>query len=1010
MTSWTKEQKSAIDKSGNNIIVSAGAGSGKTAVLTERVITKIKKGINIKNLLILTFTNNAAHEMKDRIRKAISKDPSLKEQLDYIDSAYITTFDSYSMSLVKKYSYILGLPSSINIIDNNICSNLIIKFIDVIFNELYEEKDKDFLKLINDLTYKSSTVLKQNIINVNNSLNKLINKKEYLDNYIDKYYNDNNVNDIKNKYIKVIKNEIKQIKEIYNNIAYLTDEKYYNNLTKELNNLFNSNTYDEIMNSVNISLPRLPNNSNDELKNTKEELKKHIDNLIGYLIYKNEDHITQTIYSTKSYSNAIIKIINRLDIKIQKFKYDNNVFEFNDIALMAIKIVKDNDTIRDDIKNSFEEIMLDEYQDTSDIQEELINLISNNNVYMVGDIKQSIYKFRNANPIIFKDKYDKYTNNDGGIKIDLLNNFRSREEVIKGINKIFNNLMTDDFGGANYKESHQMIFGNKFYIENKNNQNYDLEILNYKINNRNFIKSEYEAFLIASDIKNKIDSNLKVFDKDLKSLRNITYKDFCILIDRGTDFNIFKRIFEYLKVPLNIINDEKITEDNDLLVIKNIIDLIVRIYNKQFDYKIKYDLYSIYRSFLFDYNDNDYFSNVIINNYLEDKVYKKCFYIASNLETMNNRTLLEKIIVEFDYYNRLIKIGNIKKNLLKLNYLLELADNLSSVGYTIIDFNNYFNEMLDNNLDIKISFSNDSLNSVKLMNIHKSKGLEFPYCYYAGLDNKFNTSELKEQILFDKEFGFILPFYDEEYGIGNICTKELYKNKYTNEDISERVRLFYVALTRAKEKIIIVTNDIYNSSTINSFKGFLSKIINIIDDKVIEIEVNNLTKDYKYNYDIKNITTNGFNENLIVNEIKVNNIKLEKKKSSKIINELLTKDEHELLNVGTKIHSKLEYIDFNEGDKYISNLKDKLPDLSNSKIYKELEFYEVIDNKICNGIIDLMIEYDNEIYIIDYKLKDINKKEYVNQLNIYKKVISKRTNKIIKTFLYSILNNEIKEI
>ena len=1012
MTKWTQQQQDAINKTGSNIIVSAGAGSGKTAVLTERVITKIKNGTNINELLILTFTNNAAHEMKERIRNEISKIPQLKEQLDYIDSSYITTFDSYSMTLVKKYGYLLNLSKNINIIDSNICKNLTVKYLDEIFDELYEENNLDFLKLINDLTFKSDDLLKENIILVNETLNKLINKKEYLKNYIDNFYTNESINELKNRYIDLIKEEIDKVKEIYNNMSYLTDEKYYDKLTSSFDNLFSSKTYDEIITNIDINLPRLPNKSSDELKEAKEELNKYLDNIKKYTIYKNEAFMKDIINSTKVYVKVLINIINKLDKKMQDFKYENNVFEFNDIALLAIKIVKENESVKEEIKNSFKEIMLDEYQDTSDIQEELINLISNNNVYMVGDIKQSIYRFRNANPIIFKEKYDNYSNNIGGIKIDLLSNFRSREEVVNDINNIFNNLMTESLGGTDYIKSHQMIFGNKAYTQNKTNQNYNLEIFNYEINDSKYIKSEYEAFIIASDIKKKLQSKIKVYDKNIDSLRDITYRDFCILLDRGKDFDLYKKIFEYLEVPLNIINDEKITEDNDLLVIKNIIDLVVKIYKKEYDYKIKYDLYSIYRSFLFDYKDSDYFNNVIINNYYVDPVYKKCEYIASNLENMNNRELIETIIDTFDYYDRLIRIGNIKKNIVKLNYLLELADSLSNIGYSVIDFNDYFNEMINNKLDIKISFNNDTSNSVKLMNIHKSKGLEFPYCYYAGLDNKFNIQELKEQILFDKELGFILPFYDENNGIGNIFTKELYKNKYLDEDISERVRLFYVALTRAKEKMIIVTNDIHNSKSdnLNSFKSFLSRIITNIENSIVDIKVDNITKGYK---NIKDININFESKNevkLNVKEIKIENNILDKKHSSIIIDNIVTKEEHDLLETGTKIHNILEYTSFDTDNKYINNIKNKIPNLKEAKIYKELELYEVIDKNVYNGIIDLMIEYKNEIYIIDYKLKNIDKKEYINQLITYKKVIGSRTNKTIRTFLYSILDDELREI
>ena len=205
---WTNEQLQAINDCGENIIVSAGAGSGKTAVLTQRVITKLKNGININNLLILTFTNAAAAEMKERIRNAIKKDPELISQLDYIDSAYITTFDSFSMSVVKKYYYLLNISPNITVLDSSICNNVRSQLLDDIFEKLYEQREPNFIKLIDDLTIKDDSSIKKSILDVNTKLDRLINKNEYLESYISKYYCDKNINNLVNKYISDLLNKI----------------------------------------------------------------------------------------------------------------------------------------------------------------------------------------------------------------------------------------------------------------------------------------------------------------------------------------------------------------------------------------------------------------------------------------------------------------------------------------------------------------------------------------------------------------------------------------------------------------------------------------------------------------------------------------------------------------------------------------------------------------------------------------------------------------------------------
>lgn len=1012
---WTNEQLQAINDDGQNIIVSAGAGSGKTAVLTQRVITKLKKGININNLLILTFTNAAASEMKERIRNAIKKDESLSEQLDYLDSAYITTFDSFSMSVVKKYYYLLNVSPNIKILDSSICDNVRMQLLDNIFEEMYEKRESNFIKLINDLTIKDDFNIKKGILDINTKLDRLIDKEEFLNNYVNEYYVDSNIDELISKYISCLIDKINKIKSMLEELESYCDGDFYIKFYQSIEKFLNSKNYDEILNNINFSLPRLPKNSEDELKKIKEKISNEIKNIKRSLIYKSEFHIKETLYITKPYCEAIINIIKELDKRLNEYKKSCDEYEFNDIATMAIKVVKENKSALEELKNTFNEIMVDEYQDTSDIQETFINLISNNNVYMVGDVKQSIYRFRNANPDIFKNKYLDYSNNNGGKKIDLLNNFRSRSEVLDDINKIFNIIMDTKIGGADYKETHQMIFGNNMYSENHPDQNYNLEILNYKRENKKYSNGEYEAFIIANDIKNKIDNGYLVIDKKTNKLRKVNYGDFCILIDRKSNFDLYKKIFECLSIPLVIYYDEKITNEKDVLIIKNIIDLIVRIYNKNYDEKFKYDFYSIFRSYLFNGSDNEFAQYFIDNSFFDTEIFKKCKSISNKLDTLNNKTIIDEIIKEFNFYEKSILVGDINKIIIRLDYLKSLGDNLSLLGYDIFEFNNYLEDMVIKDSDITISMGANVPNNVKLMNIHKSKGLEFPICYFAGYSSKFNREEIKNLINFDKELGFILPFYDD--GIGNTIIKELYKVKYNLEDISERIRLFYVALTRAKEKMIMVldlSNDdiIYNDNLKLEYISFLS-IIESIKDKlsnnIINIDDVNLTKEYNYS-SVKNKEVGSSDEEINVEEISIDNSLINEDHASKKINKLLTLEETKLLEYGTSVHEMFEYANFKDNTNDKVNLLLKHFDIDDCKIYKEYEFITEIDNIEYHGIIDLLLEYDNHIDIIDYKLKNISDDNYKKQLLIYRKYIESVSNKKVYTYLYSIMDEILEKI
>ncbi len=501
MPEWTKEQKLAIDKEGSNIIVSAGAGSGKTAVLTERVIRKLKEGVSIDELLILTFTEAAAKEMKDRIRRAIVKNESLKKNLELIDSAYITTFDSYALSVVKKYYYLLNISPNIKICDENILFLKKSEILDDIFEDYYRENDELFIKLITDYTNKNDTFIKNNILSINNKLDSIINKEEFLDNYFSNY-TDEDIDKYISEYNNLLIRKINSIKNLIHSLSFFVENTYIEKLNNELKNLLNSKTYNEVKTNCEIKLPSLPRNSSEEAKAYKELIKSMLDSVKKLCTYENEEEIKSSIFKTKDYVKVVIDILKRLDNEIKEFKKENELYDFLDIELLAIKVLKENKEVAKSIKESLNEIMIDEYQDTNDIQEEFISYISNNNVYMVGDIKQSIYRFRNANPYIFKSKYDSYKDGNG-FKIDLNKNFRSREEVLDGINKIFSKIMDDSIGGASYIDSHQMIFGNLDYNNNgKVNQNNNLDIYNYTFDKESgFSKEEYEAFIVANDIK-----------------------------------------------------------------------------------------------------------------------------------------------------------------------------------------------------------------------------------------------------------------------------------------------------------------------------------------------------------------------------------------------------------------------------------------------------------------------------------------------------------------------------
>ena len=712
---------------------------------------------------------------------------------------------------------------------------------------------------------------------------------------------------------------------------------------------------------------------------------------------------------------VILDIILELDSEINKYKEKNNLYEFNDISHMAIKLVKDNLMVRDELKNYFNEIMVDEYQDTSDLQETFISYIENNNVYMVGDIKQSIYRFRNANPNIFRDKYNLYRDSDKGLKIDLVNNFRSRSETINGINEIFNLIMDEEIGDANYLLEHNMKYGNTLYDLEDTKVNNNLEIYNYKYDKESeYTKEEYELFIISKDISEKIKNKYQVFDKETNKLRDIRYSDICIITDRNKYLADYRKILTYHEIPSVIYMDETLTNDVYLLVIKNLIDLVWHVKNRIYDDKFRYLYTSIMRSYLFRYDDNTVYHKIIDKDY-DDEIIELAKAVDIELPIS---LVINDILDKYQVYDKLTSLANIRENLVMIDNLINISNELSNLGYSIPDIINYLNDTSKLDLDLKYSVNTSNSDAVKIMNIHKSKGLEFSLCYFTGMHNKFTIKEISSKNLFDSKLGIIMPYLcDGE--LKDTVLKDLYKANYLKNEISEKIRLFYVALTRCREKMIIVTSlddnrDGYDRLVPDivrlKYRSFLDILnsINVIDKYVTNKEIT-CNKDYK-KIVLKELDHEKSSVILDKHEIDLEYHKSDYKHYSKEKTKLMDIDEIKKMEIGTKIHEELEYANFKDSDNiYLKDLLNKVPsNFINS--YHEYEFIYYEDNIKYHGVIDLILEYDTILYVIDYKLKNVSDEAYLNQLNGYKHYLEGVTDKETKLYLYSILDKELREV
>ncbi len=1037
---WTDQQLQAINSFGHNILVSAGAGSGKTAVLSERVYRHVgERKIDINNLLVLTFTNKAAAEMKNRIRNKIIKDElNLFEDKEYqlnqinkIDTAFIMTFDAYALYLIKKYHYLFNIDKNINIIDNNILSTNNSEYLDEILNEEYLKKDKTFLDILNKYCIKNDEPIRSAILDIYKNIEMIYEKDEYINNYENNFYSDKALNNLIDKYTSLLINKIMKIRSLIQDLSYYVENtnEYFINL----DNLYNCKTYEDIKRNINlceISDKKLARGSGKQASEIKKEISDLIKQLKDEVVDK--EIIFNDIRSSKQDCLYLIKLAERLFNKNNEYKKNNNLYSFIDVFKMAIELVDKHEDIKNEIANSFKEILIDEYQDTNDLQDAFISRIERNNVYMVGDIKQSIYRFRNANPDLFKKKYDEYINSDSDELIELSHNFRSRAEVLDGINLVFDRTMDKKIGGADYKIGHHMISGrNEEY-----NQDNILEILNYEYDSKmdefsDINKQEFEAFVIARDIKEKINKFI-VNGNGVK--RKAEYKDFCIIVDRTKNFDLYKQILMHYNIPSIIEADSRISDSDLISVIRAFYKLLNCVCVNDYGYDYQYSFTSLARSFLFEISDSDIYDIIKNNKYEESEIIRIINLISLNINSKSIADILDEIIEYTDLYTKLYKIKDVSNNLVKVDYLYQLAHTFNSMTYDYEEFDKYLRKVFeDEDLDIRYASQNNEENAVRIINIHKAKGLEYRICYYVGMDVRFNRADINKRIIFSKELGLIMPSYIENKGLKDTIKKDLFKYDFDMQDISEKIRLLYVGLTRAMDKMIIVGSFENNNNDgtgivkdyvrleYNSFKKILDSIYDDLKDNIKDIDFN----DYELN---RNYLKDNKKKLVIKDTNEVINIKDHIIIKPEIVIEdsfskeagLIDEDMILAMDFGSKLHYYLELLDFNNPD--YSFIEDEYKDMIisfmnsdlmknclNGKAYKEYEFiYGDKDKK--HGFIDLLMEYDDHFEIIDYKTKNIDDYHYDEQLNGYRKYIESISDKRVDCFLYSIVDKKYREV
>lgn len=833
--------------------------------------------------------------MREKILEAIYKkieenpdDENLQKQVILLNKASISTIHSFCLDVIKNNFYEIDVSANTRIADDSEILLLQQEVIDDLFEEKYEEEDSNFIKLIKTYTkYNQDEVLKDLILRVYSYIQASPFPEEWLEEQIEKLNIEDGTNFSDTVWGKIITENANQILEdsilkLQNIRTKMTRFPELDKFTAKIeddidkytyiqNNLSDWDTAVEAINTLKNAIwtkdQKITNDLKDEAKDvresTKDEFKK-----VKKLMNCSSEEAVQDI----KYMYPILKMLKDLILEFsQKFyqrKREKNIMDFSDMEHLALKILVKKDengnVVKSEIakkyENKFEEIAIDEYQDSNLVQEYILTSVSRgNNIFMVGDVKQSIYKFRQARPKLFLDKYDSYKLepvNGEDRKIQLFKNFRSRSNILDFTNLVFEDIMSRELGNIEYNQDEYLNLGANF--EEIQNQDYktELEILDLSEENDDIWKTDeeeteeeqekvedvvLEARFVARKIKELIDSKYQIIDKKT-GRRDIQYKDIAILLRTSSGVaNVYEKEISELEIPVYSDSSSQYLQSVEIETIMS----LLRIINNPLQ---DIPLVTVMRSPIGNFTDNELieirmvdrnssFYEALLKSDLE-KAHRFLALLKELREDEEYMTLDEwiwNIYTKTGYMNYVNLMPNGALRVSNLRMLFERAKQYEEASFKgLYNFINFIDKIKFNQEDLKAAkIIGENENVVRIMTIHKSKGLEFPVVILAGVGKQFNFRDLNGKILLDQDLGMGPQYIDSDRYIEfKTLAKKALAIKEKNEAISEEMRILYVALTRAKEKLIIVgrQKDVNKKM---SEKQKLLEIYSTIDDNKI---------------------------------------------------------------------------------------------------------------------------------------------------------------------------------
>ncbi|MBC6310633.1 helicase-exonuclease AddAB subunit AddA [Listeria sp. FSL L7-1582] len=874
---WTDDQWKAIYASGQNVLVAAAAGSGKTAVLVNRVIEKIvdpDEPIDVDQLLIVTFTNASAAEMKARIGKAVEKalleDESsshLKRQIALLNYASISTLHSFCLDVIKKYYYLADIDPEFRLIEPIESAMVRDEVMDKLLEEHYGNAENiAFFELVDTFSGDRSDDDIGQVVGALYDFSRAHPEPEaWLDEIVANYAVEDVTDVTVLPFYTIIEKQLamtlRQAEHFLKHAIFLCNEsagpepylvtlesdleqiKYlmqalhqdWEQLTsawksvkfQRIATLKDKELYDEVM--VN------------QVKKLRDQAKKTVTEAGSEWFSRDGVHYISDLLKMKPTIVTLIELTKEFAIRFYKEKVSRGMLDFNDLEHLALRVLSDPEqegapsSAALGYQEKFKEVLIDEYQDTNMVQERILSLVTadteeNGNLFMVGDVKQSIYRFRLAEPGLFLAKYKRYsgTGDGTGLKIDLSQNFRSRSDVLDTTNFIFNQLMDTEVAEIEYDEQAELVLGARF-PESDNTQT-ELILIDMEQDEKSdeadeltpekLQKRQAEARYIAKRIARLIDEKTPVFDKGLKQQRPMEYRDIVILSRALTSAPDMEDAMKELDIPFYANNNSGYFEATEVAIMISLLKIIDNPYQD-------IPLASVLRSPIVNLDEDSLAriraigKNKPYFEALEKYALSESGELASQLQAFLRQLskwrelsmredladLIAEIFQETHFYDFVGGLPGGKQRQANLRALLDRANQYEKTAFRgLFRFIRFVERLQVKGQDLGTAKTlGEKEDVVRMMTIHASKGLEFPVVFLSGLDRKFNMRDIYNKYLFDKDFGFATRYNDPVRRlVYPSIMQQAIKYKKVAEMMAEEMRVLYVALTRAEEKLILV--------------------------------------------------------------------------------------------------------------------------------------------------------------------------------------------------------------